>query len=243
LTFINGRGVGQDNRTMGGAIYNAASKSLTITNCTFTGNSSINNGGAIASYGTVNITHGTFSGNFIGGNGLGGYGGAIALDGGTLTLAHSIVAGNTAVFGPDIHKYVGTGVLAPLFNNLIGKNSTVSTEFASGVLVGTQVSPLAPLLTALGSYGGRTQTMPPQTGSPAIDTATGSGTSVDQRGLGRPQGTARDLGAVDRGASNISFSGDPNLGKVELGASKTFNFTIVLRRRLFGRHTNQPLKH
>ena len=50
----------------------------------------------------------------------------------------------------------------------------------------------------LGYHGGLTKTRVPQPGSPAIDAGFSFGApGTDQRGIGRPQGTAYDIGAVE----------------------------------------------
>ena len=154
----------------GGAIYNPAGKVLTATNCTFTGNSSVYNGGAIASRGSLTLTHCTFAGNAAA---FPSYGGAISAEGGTLSLGYSIVAGNTANSGPDIYKPASGGAtIMPVGTNLIGKNNTVSGDFQQGPLVGIDASPVVANLGPLASNGGPTQTMLPQPGSIAIDAAT-----------------------------------------------------------------------
>ncbi|HRJ08408.1 MAG TPA: choice-of-anchor Q domain-containing protein, partial [Prosthecobacter sp.] len=199
-----------DGSARGGAIYNFGTVPA-LTNCTFVGNSSTGDGGAICNFGPLTITHGTFAGNFINNgdpaaNGFAGNGGAISVLGGTLSLGYSIVAGNASVSGPDLHKPAsGGGTITPVGTNLIGKNNTVMTEFPQGPLVGIEASPVPANLDPLGDYGGPTQTMRPQPGSLAIDAATGSSTTTDQRGNARPTdgdgngSVVADLGAAERG--------------------------------------------
>ena len=56
-----------------------------------------------------------------------------------------------------------------------------------------------PLLSALGDYGGPTQTHMPNAASPAIDGVLGNDApGIDQRGFARPQGGGYDIGAVER---------------------------------------------
>jgi len=201
----------------GGAIYNDGT--LTLTHCTLSGNTVVSgSGGAIFNSGTLTLAHCTLSGNSanfggaidsgngnsgdtltlthctLSGNSAGIIGGAIS-SGGILTLTHSIVAGNSGGGTPDIWRYLGsitaTGV------NFIGNTATSGLTASTTVLTGDAM--LAPL----GNYGGPTQTMPPKAGSPAIDAATGSTATTDQRGISRPQiGTGTgpaiaDLGAVE----------------------------------------------
>jgi len=76
------------------------------------------------------------------------------------------------------------------------------TEDLSGTITtnGPNLIGVSPLLAPLGNYGGRTQTMPPLPGSPAIDGAiNGSPHAVDQRGFPRVVGAFPDLGAAESG--------------------------------------------
>jgi hypothetical protein len=128
-------------------------------------------------------------------------------------LINTIVAGNTApAIGPDVRGSISSGGY-----NLVGK-TTGSFGWCSCDLTGTSASPLTPLLGALGSYGGSTQTMALLPGFPAIDagddpicaaTGTGKVNSLDQRGISRLQGTHCDIGAFEsRGFSLVKEAGD-----------------------------------
>lgn len=120
----------------------------------------------------------------------------------------------------------GLGNVAVATTTAIGTNlvgSTVAGGSATLPLFNTN----SPLLGPLADNGGPTQTMALLEGSPAIDAATG-GTppSVDQRGLGRPAGTAPDVGAFELGATGtapqITSSAPPN---GSFGVS--YNHTVV----------------
>jgi hypothetical protein len=97
--------------------------------------------------------------------------------------------------------------------NLIGRNDGCS-GFANGVngdKVGTNASPIDPLLAALADNGGSTQTHALLLGSPALNAGnpleTGSGgfacAASDQRGVARPQGSACDMGAFEFESRNL----------------------------------------
>jgi hypothetical protein len=174
----------------GGGVYTggyyAKGATTTLTNCTISGNSSngFPGGGGVTNYGTTTLTNCTVSGNSAEGGG-----GVRNLYGTTMTLVNTIVAGNTARFGPDAF-----GVFTSEGNNLVGQTDRSSGWVASD-LTGTSADPLNPVLAALSDYGGTTQTMALLPGSPAIN-AGASGADIpatDQRGLGR-------VGVVDIGA-------------------------------------------
>ncbi|WP_395736869.1 beta strand repeat-containing protein [Prosthecobacter sp.] len=204
----------------GGAIESQAG-TATLTNCTLTANRSASgfvigstatgDGGAIHNSASLTLTHCTLTANRTGLiSGQGGEGGAIALNGGSLTLANSIVAENTSINSPDLYlPATAGGTLTASGSNLIGKNTTVTAAFPAGPLVGTAGSPVLAKLGALASYGGPTQTMPPLPGSLAIDAASGSTTTTDQRGYSRPQDgdgnglASPDLGAAERSAAAL----------------------------------------
>ena len=204
----------------GGAIDNWAGGDVKINNSTFNGNSSQDAGGAILNeWGTVEVTNSTFTLNTASGAGgaimsEGNFAGtsvtvidstisgnSAATGGGienqsSLTLANSIVAGNTATSSaPDIDGFitVDDGY------NLLG--SLVSGPAGSDIISDT------PLLAALGYNGGPTETMALLPGSPALDAGNNSlasGLTTDQRGLSRTLSTARWTSAPSRIKSSIS---------------------------------------
>jgi CSLREA domain-containing protein len=89
----------------GGGINNWGG-TLTITNSTFSGNTSgVTHGGGIDSAnGTLTITNSTFSGN------SGFFGGAIS-NRGALTVANSAFSGNSANFGGGIYQESGAAII------------------------------------------------------------------------------------------------------------------------------------
>ena len=184
-------------RDSGNGISLFANAPVTISNCTFTNNGLgfyyFGNGGV------ASITNTTIAGNSRDG---------ITLEAGEIVLKNSIVANNgTEFFIRDSVSF--TTVLTDAGGNLIGDNTGVETEFPDGPLVGTGASPLDPMLSPLGYYGGPLQTMHPLIGSPAIDPAggaTSSSLTTDQRGFPRvidggrtTAGAIVDIGAVEAG--------------------------------------------
>jgi CSLREA domain-containing protein len=136
---------------IGGAIYNNLG-TLTITNSTFANNMSTYGGGGIYNnQGTLTVLNSTFSGGSATvGGGIYNYG--------TLTLTNSILANSQG--GDDLD---GIGTFQGS-NDLIGDGSFVG-DFANSISG-------SPVLGALGSYGGQTQTFPLLPGSPAIGAGT-----------------------------------------------------------------------
>ena len=157
----------------------------TLRNCTFSGNVCLNNGGAIDNvYGaTLSLLHCTFSGNAAGGAG-GGIDNYLS----QMNLTNSIVAGNIS---QDIYNWSGST------NTAGGVNIVQSLGNAGTLIGGGSILETNPLLATLGNYGGPAQTMPPLTGSPAIDSAASSFLTTDQRGYVRPVGAGPDIGAVE----------------------------------------------
>jgi CSLREA domain-containing protein len=179
-------------------VYNAQG-TLTLTNCTVSGNaantspsffSSGGSGGGVYNYlGTATLTDCTVSGNSA------SKGGGLSTSKGTTTLANTIVAANTAASGPDV-----AGVVVSNGSNLIGATDG-SSGWVSADLTGTSAHLLNAELAPLGDYGGPTQTMPELYGSPAIGAGNvglvPAGVTTDQRGQARFLGGKVDIGAYE----------------------------------------------
>ncbi len=178
----------------GGGIFNSGT--LTVNQCTLVSNSATGGGGGIggggiggsgfgggiANSGTLTVSQCTLANNgaTVGAGGVGyGYGGGI-YNGNSLNLKNSIVCGNSSWTG-GANIWNTPGITVSGANNLVDANA---------------------LLAPLGNYGGPTQTMPPLTGSPAIDAGNDTAASpfaTDQRGDGFPRlsGPHVDIGAVE----------------------------------------------
>jgi hypothetical protein len=127
---------------------------------------------------------------------------------GTVDLTNTIVAGNHAADGPDLH-----GNVTSSDHDLIGDGTGFFLFTSTGDLIGGQNGnpPLIdPLLNPLGFYGGPTQTMPEKVDSPAIDAGDDSALvsiagaegvpvsqATDQRGQPRLFGAHIDIGATE----------------------------------------------
>jgi hypothetical protein len=179
----------------GGGIFNGGG-TLTVTNSTFTGNSAGNGGGGIINGGTLSVTNSTFTGNSADG------GGGID-NGGTTTLTNTLLAANTALH--DVNCFNENGTIADGGHNL-EFNPTTTCGFSAG----NHDVFTDPLLAPLGNYGGTTQTVALQPGSPAIDAGAAVGGSVpnsDQRGITRPQLGGVDIGAFESQGFTMSVTG------------------------------------
>ena len=223
--YYGGGGAG-----MGGAIFNE-NGTVNVTNSTFTANGAAGGsgnesgqglGGAIFSYyGTVTLLNTTLSANTAAIAGRDFY----AYYGTTHTINNSIL-GQADTGIPDLSGYAATftgvnNIVCPYtgavstFNTaapdlgghaatLTGVNNIVRTYNGSGCtfnLTGTLTGD--PLLGSLASNGGPTQSLLPQTASPAVnagDDSAASGLSYDQRGSPyvRLLPPHVDIGALER---------------------------------------------
>ncbi len=171
----------------GGAIYSdAAGDSPGIRNCTFYGNQA-DKGGGLYSLTVLNIKNGAFVANRADASG-----GAVCGDLG-VRLFNSIVAdslGSSNCSAPD-----GSGKPDNYGNNI---EDGASCGFGS--VVGS-MSNTDPLLGPLQNNGGRTETMIPLHGSPAIDGVVwnypNDSPAEDQRGYERPFAGGYDIGPVE----------------------------------------------
>jgi fibronectin-binding autotransporter adhesin len=184
---------------------------MTLVNSTVASNSDVGSAGGIFSDAgsTLALAMVTVSDNS-------GYAGGGLYNDGALTVAGTIIAGNTASqASPDCDQASG-GSDTDNGYNLTGNNSGCFKP------VSTDITDTAAVLGSLASNGGPTQTLLPLVGSPAINaipTATcesaaflNSTHPADQRGVSRPQGGACEIGSVEVAAPVITkFS--PTSGK------------------------------
>ncbi|MFO0881574.1 MAG: choice-of-anchor Q domain-containing protein [Gemmataceae bacterium] len=167
--------------SVGGAVYNEGT--ATFTNVTVAENYTPNYGGGICNFGTLTLQSSTIAENSA------AYGGGIR-NTGTATLGNTLIANNHVTWvSPDVY-----GGVISLGHNLIG-----SDEWSGG-WVSSDLVNVDPLLAALGTYGGLTQTMALLPGSPAIDAGDPAFVpppSTDQRGMPRVSAGRIDIGAYE----------------------------------------------
>lgn len=207
---------------VGGAIWSTANSVATISNSTFTGNSSAY--GAAVEYDPTNpgrFSNDTFNNNTASGSQTG----IVEVDntGAEIDLTNCTIAGNTSGDSQSgaVSAFIGTIKYA----NTISANNTVR-QFVSqtggtlvslghnlssdgtGNLAATGDLPNTnPLLGPLANYGGTTSTLALLPGSPAIDAGdTALAPAQDQRGISRVG--AADIGAFEsRGFTLAATSG------------------------------------
>jgi len=178
---------------------------LTVVNSTFSENTArVFGGGLSLSGGSALILNATITAN----RGNEGAGGGILLEqGGNLSVANSIVAGNIAEGAPEI--YFQSGTLTSGGHNLIGDTPGDADDTNNSIeYQATDILDVPPRVDAPGMYGGSTPTRRLQPNSPAIDEGAATGESTDQRGLPRPVddpavanaagGDGSDIGSCER---------------------------------------------
>lgn len=199
---------GNGSSGLGGALHSYIGQ-VEIVNSTLSGNVA-REGGALSLHYPVlaSIRSSTITGNRT----TGGTGGGIDIQGRpSILLSHTIVAGNSAT---PLETSDASGRFASLGHNLLGVCSDESdaacalTGSSSLDLYGSRRSPLDAVLLALADNGGFTRTHLPHESSPAVDSGSTSDspndanglacTQKDQRSVARPQGSACDMGAVER---------------------------------------------
>ena len=186
--------VGNQAKSTGGGI-SATSGKVGIVNSTLTRNTAGKNGGAIASHGSkgsLTLIHCTISGNQLDGAGISMGGGGVYGYHSMIYATNCIIAGNTSGTGPGPDLWCRAQLIAAA-GSLIGNG----TDSAVNHGVNGNLTGLDALLAPLGDHGGPTPTMPPLSGSPAIDAAARTSLATDQRGLPRIVGAAPDIGAVE----------------------------------------------
>ncbi|HEX2387390.1 MAG TPA: choice-of-anchor Q domain-containing protein [Candidatus Binatia bacterium] len=174
----------------GGAIFDR-SGTIDIINSTLSGNTA-RIGGGIYNRSTMNISNTTVAKN----DALDG--GGIFTVAGDLTLARSLISGNSASFADQVDRFSGT--VTRNNYNLFGANGHDGVVgFSPGA---TDIVPnvgVSSIFVGLDDNGGPTKTHALVAGSPAIDASPADAdcAPADQRGVLRPQGPSCDIGSFE----------------------------------------------
>jgi hypothetical protein len=243
------RHLGTEAVTDGGAI--ASFGTLTARACTFDGNVSLANGGALAGGGGL-LENCTFVGNSA------SRGGAAVLTGGWIVrsctftenlgpiygaalwgkangngvspvVQNCLIAGNRANLEPDV-----AGTFASGGFNLIGLLRDATGFGAAGDLLGRPAAPIDPRLGTLADHGGPCPTVALLPGSPAVDQGRSFGLATDQRGRLRPVvlpggvlppgGDGADMGALEVGGDEPQNDGHLVVNSLEDPGEGTAGF-------------------
>jgi hypothetical protein len=210
---------------------------ITVSDSTLTANSANYGAGILNAKSSLTVANSTITGNNAGPGSFSFGGGVECGYHSTNTIVDSTISGNSASRGGGIvFDYATTGILdgaivaansggdylsenSPSIggsNDLIGDGSDGGA--LAGSLRGTAGKPLNPLLSALGSFGGPTQTLELTPGSPAIgaganftvlDSNDNDITATDQRGIPRPSSSGFDIGAFQSGSLVVNTLSDP----------------------------------
>ena len=209
----------------GGGIVNRGA--MQVLQSTISGNNGAGAGGGV----DTGMGNATFANSTVSGNLSEGDGGGIFNRSPSTTVVNSTVLLNrgtnsvAAGLGSGIHLGSGTVTLT---NSLVaqqanGANCSGGVSGGGNNLADDATCPTAtvsatPLIGPLANNGGPTQTHALLLGSPAIDA--GSNTicdaspvsSVDQRGVSRPQGATCDIGAFEIAKYSVTYNGNGNTG-------------------------------
>jgi hypothetical protein len=208
----------------GGAILNGPTGTVTIRNSTLSKNnisgSTPEIGTAILNRGVMTITDSTIAENTFN-NGVVG---AIVSNGGTISIANSIVSFNGTSHLPQVHNCEGLPLIS------LGHN--LDDDGTCGFTAAGDLSNIPSRLGPLSDNGGPTPTHLPLIGSQVIDAGAGC-LATDQRGVARPRdgngnGTALcDIGAVEGPARGVlQFSG-ATYNLAEAGATASITVTRI----------------
>jgi hypothetical protein len=219
--FSNNAEATLSNCTFSGNICNSGygggvsdSYSAAFTNCTISGNTAGEGGGFFQYTDQAILTNCTIVGNAAPfGAGILNYAGIIAATNCTLSGNTASTGGGAGIFNDGFFgQAIATLTNCILYGDTGGEISNTDTLDVSysdvqGGAAGTGNISSNPLLKSLGNYGGPTQTMALQAGSPCFGAGTASGApTTDQRGMPRPNPPS--MGAFDGNQSRFDFNGD-----------------------------------
>jgi CSLREA domain-containing protein len=196
----------------GGGIF-ILSGSVTITNSTISGNSSVFEGGGVYVYsGALSLAHTTVTNNTSETNNQfsGAYGGGIASRNGTVEIKNSIIIGNDDLgeVASDDCTGASGATITSLGYNLVNAGTGCPNNGLGDTTTGDAG------LDPLRDNGGDTRTHALQPDSPAVNAipngTNGCGTTYtnDQRGETRPKAALCDIGAYELDSPEVDIWGN-----------------------------------
>ncbi len=242
----------------GGGIHNTVTAgTMNVNNSAVANNIATSNSGGIHNQATLHINSSTISGNSATGTDSTGGGISTGNDGTpTITIMNSTIANNSVTSatsaGGGIYRAVGT---VNIQNSIIADNTSAGTgpdcngsivsqdynliENTAGCLIsGTTTNNITgsdPLLAALADNGGETSTLALGAASLAVEhipngsSGCVSGTSTDQRGGVRADGSTRGGTACEIGAYEFDSAFTPTAVNFQgISAADNGNVTILL---------------
>jgi hypothetical protein len=197
--------------TGGGAVVYG--NTVSIDTSTISGNKAKTAGGLML----MNTTAGSIVNSTVSGNASRYYGGI--LTNGNLTVANSTIAFNTSTMSTEASGLYTRSSTLTLRNSIIADNVSggeasdlggapgIQVDGANNLVVSSAImfpgtDGVCPHLDVLADNGGPTRTHALRNDSPAIDAGDAGASTVDQRGVPRPQGAAADIGAFERQATD-----------------------------------------
>jgi hypothetical protein len=199
LTVVGSSVTGNSAANVGGGVVGHDEGALTIVGSTISGNSSLGFVGGLLVVGsqvTAALVHVTVADNTADADGSGAEvgGGIFNYDGGTVTLTHTLIAGNRRGVPGIPDDCAASESLTFLGYNLI---QTPTDCVFDGDFTGSRFG-VDPQLGPLADNGGPAPTHALLATSPARDAGLPAACpATDQRGVPRPQGAACDLGAYE----------------------------------------------
>ncbi len=212
----------------GGGIESA---NLTMNNCTVAFNTAAFGGGLVAVLSPLTIVNSTVVYN----SATNGNGGGISCMGSrSAVIINSTIAHNSAPSGQgggiDDLQYPCPVYLT---NSIVSLNVGGDFDYPPAAIVNCLTNRTDVNLAALGFYGGPTMTMPPLSGSSAIDAGSDSVTNyllTDQRGYPRKAGLHVDIGGVEVQFVTVNSNNPPflmNVLRPPLSGARSFQFTFT----------------
>lgn len=254
VTTINESTFDDNEALDGGGIYNYAGRfisggHLEISNSTISNNTASQNGGGIFNFGDIHkIENVTISGNDAQSNGGGLYNqGAITDPDDPVNRAgihHTTIAYNIAnAQGGGIYNEIDDPLT--IKNSIVAENTqedcfldddqdftsyghNIQSDASCDFDAATDKSGQDTLLGILQDNGGPTWTHFPAADSPAVDMASAADTpNTDQRGVARPQGSGRDIGAVEHNVADLTISKSAAPQIIYAGTEMTYSIVVI----------------